>query len=622
MAFVRARYRTSPSATLIFGIKAANILLQEIAYGILGSMEDGTAIELLNSLRTTAFASGGRKDLFDGLDLIESILREQERQRIAYHSQLAERDQKILERDKKIEELHARTRIAEEKLSLLEEQIRLDNARRFGRSSERWTPDETIQALLFNELEMAVACDAAAPSQEADQPAARRQRKSRTERVGGGRKPLPANLMRREIVLDLPDSDKICRSCGKNLVRIGEDVSERLCIEPVSFFVERTIRPTYGCSCGCGGVHGSPPPERIIPKSIASPSLLSQILASKFCDALPFYRQANILERDGIEISRATMARWALETHALLVPLTELIREKIRTSAVMHMDETRVRVLHENGETKEGLSWMWCAAAAIELPEPAGSHRELKLITYHYAPGRDKEVAEGLLKGFRGVLMSDAYAAYNEPSRSAGIVQAACMAHVRRKFHDVLKIEKGNRMANEALGYIKALYDVERAYADKSSNERLTARQAKSLPIMKSFWKWLVAEGGRVRPGSTLGKAIHYTIPLWPRLEVFLGDGRVPIDNNIIENGIRPFTVGRRNWLFFDQSHGAEASTSFYTIIETAKANGIEPMHYLQFLFTCIERFGRDTMPWANLLPTPDIRAFADSVGIRYDMAL
>jgi len=186
-------------------------------------MEDGTAIELINSLRTTAFASNGRKDLLDGLDLIESMLHEQERQRIAYHAQLAERDQKITERDKKIEELHARTRIAEEKLSLIEEQIRLDNARRFGRSSERWTPDETMQAQLFDELEVAAACDAVAPSEEAGMPEARRQKKNRrerTERVGGGRKPLPADLPRREIVLDLPDSEKICRSCGKTLVRM------------------------------------------------------------------------------------------------------------------------------------------------------------------------------------------------------------------------------------------------------------------------------------------------------------------------------------------------------------------------------------------------------------------
>ena len=252
-------------------------------------MEDGTALELINSLRTTAFSSNGRRELLDGLDLVEAMLHEQERQRTAYHSQLAERDQKIAE-------LHDRTRIAEEKLSLLEEQIRLDNARRFGRSSERWTPDETIQAQLFNELEMAVVCDTVEASEKTLMPEARRQRKNtveRTVRTGGGRKSLPANLRRQEIVLDIPDSEKICHSCGKMLVRIGEDVSERLCIEPARFFVEKTIRPTYGCGCSCGGIHSAPVPERIIPKSIASPSLLSQILASKFCDALPFYRQAS-----------------------------------------------------------------------------------------------------------------------------------------------------------------------------------------------------------------------------------------------------------------------------------------------------------------------------------------
>lgn len=573
-------------------------------------MQERVAIEFLNSLRTAVFAADGRKILLDGLDHIEVIMRQHELERMADHTRIAE--------------ANARTRIAEEKLSIIEEQIRLDNARKFGRSSERWTSYETMQAQLFNELEVAVVSDATAPGEEAGVPEVRRQGKARTkrtERIDGGRKPLPADLPRREIVLDLPDNEKICRSCGKTLVRIGEDVSERLCIEPVKFFVEKTIRPTYGCGCGCGGVHSASAPARILPKSIASPSLLSQILASKFCDALPFYRQANILERDGIEISRATMARWALEAHALLSPLTELIRKKIRTSAVMNMDETRVRVLHENGEPKEGLSWMWCAAAAIEVPQEAGYHRELKLVTYHYAPGRDKEVAQELLTGFTGILMSDAYASYNEPSRNAGIVQAACMAHVRRKFHDVLKIEKGNRIANEALGYIKALYDIERAYSDASCDERLKARQGKSRPIMKSFWEWLVVEGGRIRPGSTLGKAISYTIPLWSRLEVFLDDGRVPIDNNLIENAIRPFTVGRRNWLFYDQSQGAEASTSFYTIIETAKANGIEPMHYLKFLFNCIERFGWNSMPWENLLPIPAIRTFADSVGIPYDMA-
>jgi transposase len=578
--------------------------------------------ELLNSLRTAAFAKDGRETLLGGLDVIESIFRSMQRQLEADHDRMADREQKLAE-------AFDRIRLAEEKIFLLEEQIRLDMTRKFGRSSERWKADERLQALLFDELELAVKQAAELLAGDASAtlaPHAPRRRRAISgegaDGTHGGRKPLPASLPRRETVLDIPEGEKICAACGKQMARIGEDVNERLCLEPVKFFVERTVRPSYGCACGCGGMHAAPVKQTIIPKSIASPSLLAQVVTSKFCDALPFYRQSNILERDGIDISRATMARWAMQAHTLLSPMTEIIRQMIRTSAVMNMDETRVRVLHENGTKKDGLSWMWCAAATVELPDAEGLHRDLKLITFHYAPGRDHEVAEELLAGFKGTLMSDAYAAYNGPSKNAGIVQAACMAHVRRKYHDVLKIEKGNQKAQYAMGFIKALYDIEREHADEPPDLRLKARQEKSRPIMDKFWEWLVAEAACVIPGSTLGKAINYTIPLWSRLKVFLDDGRVPIDNNLVENGIRPFTVGRRNWLFYDQSEGAEASTSFYTLIETAKANGIEPMHYLRFLFNCIEHFGHDHMPWEKLMPTPAIRQFAESVGIPYNMAL
>lgn len=582
--------------------------------------------ELINSLRSAAFAKDGRALMLDGLDAVESIIHSMQLQIESYHA-------REVDKERKLAEAFTRIRIAEQKVSLLEERLRLDAARKFGHSSERWTADEKLQALLFNELELAVKQAADLLADDSPDAAStvvpdnhRKRRRAITaggnDEAQGGRKPLPASLPRRELVLDIPEDKKICTSCGKMLVRIGEEVNERLCLEPVQFFVERTVRPTYGCGCGCGGIQTAPVPVHILPKSFASPSLLAQVVTSKFCDALPFYRQSNILGRDGIDISRATMARWALQAHSLVSPMTQRIRRMIRTSPVMNMDETRVRVLHENGTIKEGLSWMWCAAARVELPEAAGSHRELKLVTFHYAPGRDKEVAEELLSGFKGILMSDAYASYNSPSREAGVVQAACMAHVRRKYHDVLKIEKGNQKAQVAMGFIQTLYDIEREHADDPPDLRRKARQEKSRPIMDKFWEWLVAEAGYVIPGSTLGKAINYTIPLWPRLEVFLGDGRVPIDNNLIENAIRPFTVGRRNWLFFDQSEGAEASTSFYTIIETAKANGIEPMHYLRFLFNCIEHFGPDKMPWEQLLPTPAIRTLAESLGIPYNMAL
>jgi transposase len=534
---------------------------------------------------------------------MESLLESFERQAEADHAMLAE--------------LAAKLRESEQKIMLLEERIRLSGARLFGRTSEKWRPDEKIQASLFNEIEMAVT---ASGDMKDESPASsdRRVRKPRANDEGhGGRTPLPESLPRREIVIDLPEGERVCAACGEILVRIGEDTSERLCMEPIKFYVELTVRPKYGCGCGEGSVHSASAPEHIIPKSIASPSVLGQIIASKFCDGLPFYRQANMLGRQGIDISRTTMARWAIEVHHLVSPMAELIRKLIRMSPVMNMDETRVRVLHEGGNKKEGLSWMWVAAAVVARGEP---RREVKLVTYSYAPGRDKEVAEALLSGFSGILMTDAYASYNGPSRDAGIVQAACMAHARRKFADVLKVEKGNTAAHEAMSYFSALYEVEREHAESPPDERLKARQARSRPIMDAFWNWMLAQAGRALPKSTLGTAINYAITLWPRLCVFLSDGRVPIDNNLAENAIRPFAVGRRNWLFFDQSTGAEASTTFYTLIETAKANEVEPMHYLRFLFSCVEHFGPNHIPWDDLLPTPSIRAYAESLGIPYSM--
>ena len=577
------------------------------------AMGTPVADEVLNAMRTAAFARDGRQQFLAAIDGIEAILHSYSRQAEADHAMMAE--------------LVAKLKLAEEKIGVLEEKIRLDAARMFGRSTEKWKPDDKIQAQLFNEIEDAVK-EATGPGAsesktEATTPVLRKKRTPRASDEGhGGREPLPANLPRRETVIDIAEAEKVCVSCGKPLVRVGEDVSERLCVEPIKFYVERTVRPSWGCTCGCGGMHSAPAPGTIIPKSFASPSLVAQIVASKFCDALPFYRQSNILRRDGIDISRETMGRWALEGHLLLSPMTALIRQTIKKSPVMNMDETRVRVLHEKGQVKEGLSWMWVAAATIERTDPQDGLRDFKLVTFNYAPGRDKEVAEELLEGFSGILMTDAYAAYDKPSREAGIIQAACMAHARRKFADVLKIEKGNPKAQMAMGFFSALYDVERLYADKIPDERLKARQEKSRPIMDAFWKWLVAEGGYVLPQSTLGKAINYVIPIWHRLEVFLSNGLVPIDNNLAENSIRPFAVGRRNWLFFDQSTGAEASTSFYMLIESAKANKLEPMHYLRFLFTCIEQFGVGAMPWEKLLPTPAIRTYADSLGIPYSMGL
>jgi transposase len=592
---------------------------------------DSAVVDMLNSLRTQAFSKDGRAKVLDVVDAVERYLQRQDDQLTTYHRDLAQRERRIAE-------ILAEKALIERKFALSEEHLRLELARRFGKSRERWTPDEKLQAELFNEIEVAIReAERVAKSVEIENrtgtdaevmPEIGHARRRGKEIVGeetghGGRSPLPAHLLRVEKIIGSDESNASCGICDTPWKKIGEERSERLCMEPIKFFVEVTVRPIYvsGCTCSGGKIATAPKPNHIIPKSIASPSLLAQIMASKFCDALPFYRQANILKsRERIEISRATMARWAQDGYELLKPMVELLRQRIRGSPVMNMDETRVRVLHEDGKAKESHSWMWCAAAKMDLAKPEGNRRDLKLISFHYAGSRSREVAEELLAGFKGTLMSDAYAAYNDPSTKAGIIQAACMAHVRRKFHDVLKVEPHNPYAEKALAFIRALYEVEKEFGEGPPDDLLKARQEKSSPLMDAFWKWLIEQEREVIPKSTLGKAVSYTIPLWDRLEVFLHDPRVPIDNNLAENAIRPFAVGRRNWLFFDQDRGAEASSAYYTLSATAIANDMEPMHYFRFLFACIEYFGADEVPWEKLFPIPSLRDYADFIGIPYNL--
>lgn len=583
---------------------------------------EGAAVDLLNNLRTTAFMPQNRVSMLHTIDSVERAFQSLQLELQTYHERIAERDIDLAD-------ALERLALSERKNALLESQIRLDLARRFGKSREQWKPDEKLQAQLFNEIEVAVreeTKDSETVAADTSVIEKKRQKKERTaaESAGhGGRKPLPAYMQRVEKIIDLPEDQKSCGTCETSYKKIGEETSERLCMKPIEFYVEKTIRYTYAADCDCSerSIYTAPVPYQVIPKSIASPSLLAQVLASKFCDALPFYRQSNILrKREGIDISRATMARWAVEAHAQLKPMVDMIWQSIRSQSVMNMDETRVRVLHEHGKQKDSLSWMWCAAALKPIEKPTGNRKYIKLIAFRYAGSRSQKIAEEILEGFRGTLMSDAYAAYNGPTSRAGIVHASCMAHVRRKFYDVVKIEPHNPQAQKALAFIAALYAVESEYGEGSPEILLQMRQEKSKPIMNVFWKWIIAEAREVLPKSTLGKAIEYAIPLWQRLEVYLDDPLVPIDNNIAENAIRPFAIGRKNWLFFDQADGADASSSYYTLIETARANDMEPMHYLRFLFNCIERFGPTSVPWKDLLPVPELRNYAESIGVPYAM--
>lgn len=584
---------------------------------------DLNIIEALNTIRTATMqptvGDNSRQQLLSCVDFLDSVIKSMQQQQIDDHRQKAELSQELLQGREEIACLR-------QKLFLAEQRLRLQVTQLYAAKSEKWKPDERQGKLLFNELEILLeqlkleqSDSLAGETAAATEPHKRIDRQNHNVKSKtAGRKPLPEKLPR--VVTCLDDEADLAKLEAGELAKIGEDVSERLCVKPRMYYVEKVVRSRFvQVSGSTKNVTTAAVPFRVIPKSIASPSLLASIFTAKFCDSLPFYRQVNILAREGIDISRATLARWAIQGSEILKPLQELINEKIMASPVMHMDETTVRILHDSDQAKiNGKSWLWCQTASIRPDDPAG--QPLRFYRFTCDLHRSKNVAHTLLAGYHGTLVSDAYASYIEPVRVNGITHAGCMAHVRRKYHDVIKTESGNQQAATALGYIKALYAVERKYASASLEQLHAARKEKSKLILGQLLDWINKQKSLALPQGLLGKAIDYTLNCWPRLLVYLDDPRVPIDNAQAENAIRPFAVGRRNWLFCDQVKGAEASALIYSIITTANANAVEPMHYLHFIFKCYEHFGPQAMPWQQLLPTPKIREYAESIGIPYSM--
>ncbi len=467
-----------------------------------------------------------------------------------------------------------------EEISQLREYIRLLKSQRFGARSER---SHASQMGLFNEAEAIVDEDDGQTESEAstiEVPA-------HTRRKRGGRKPLPAFLPREEIVHDLSEEEKICASNpAHTLARIGEDRLEQLVFIPASAKVLVHIRPKYACSSCKDGVKVAPPPASPIPKSFATPSLLAQIVTSKYVDALPLYRQARIFQRMGVDLCRATMASWVIKMGDLVTPLLGIILEEIRSGDYAQMDETPFQVLKEKEKLATTDSYLWALR---------GGTREHPLLYYEYAPTRSGEVAKWLLEGFEGYLQTDGYKGYDGFDESIGIVHVGCFAHARRKFDEALRGQGGEgkkakpgkkaSLARQGLRRINTLYKIERSYGSASRAERTRIRAEKLGPKIEELREWTLASKDRVSPESLTGKAMGYLDNQWPKLVRVLEDERIPLDTNAVERAIRPFVIGRRNWMFADTPSGATASARLYSLVETAKANGIEPWAYLNHLF-------------------------------------
>ena len=557
------------------------------------------AQELLQIIRTKAVGSHD-SNLLIIADQLEDLLASKEQDACTMHRKLGREQQarKNLEIELKEER---------QKRALVEEELRIRMAELFGKSSERWKPDEPGQALLFNEMEMLVSIPEES-TKDKKESSPHSKSSSGPKKPRGKRDKLPEGLERVTTVLDISEEEKTCDNCGKEKTIISEQVSEQLQMKPIEFYVERIVRRSYACPCGGTGVTTASVSPQIYPKSILGDTVIAQIIASKYCDALPFYRQERILARSDIRISRQTMARAASAVAGEMRPLYALIRQKISACTVLCADETRLRVLNDKGIKKDGTSYMWVAAGEI-----AG----MKLVLFYYEDGsRAAYTAKELLGRFNGILMCDGYGAYPPAVKELPVTLAACMAHVRRKFHDVLKGDRRNAHATEAMKMIQDLYEIEKEACELSADDRLALRQEKARPVFDQFSKWLYQTASKVLPKSAVGKAVSYAVNLLPRLEVYLSNGHVPIDNNAAENSIRPFAVGRKNFLFHAETQGAKDSAMLYSIIETAKANHLEPMHYLLFLFRCYRHFGPDKMPWEDLLPRPDLVSYAESIGI------
>jgi len=452
----------------------------------------------------------------------------------------------------------------ETRLRELYEQIVLMRRRMFGASSEN-----AGQFHLFDEAEVLAATSTEAQDVAPLPASTKAQRPAR-----GKRSPLPPELERIEIIHDVPESERTC-DCGTPMVVINRVVSEQLDIIPMQVRVLQHIRLVYGCKASEHAPVTAMLPPQPLPKSNASPGLLAMLLTTKYVDGLPLARFEKVLARHDVSVPRQTLARWVIGAGAALQPLHNLMRDALFDAPFIHMDETVVQVLKEKGKSPTSQSYMW-----VQTGGPPGK----PVVIYDYDPSRSGEVPVRLLLGYQGYLMTDGYEAYNKIAKTEGIEHLVCWAHVRRKFVDAVKVQpKGTHgHADQAIAMIGKLYGIEREHKDSTIEVRYAARQEKSIPVLNELRDWMEKMLPIVPPKSALGGALSYMRDYWGKLVRYPERGDLPVDNNRCENAIRPFVVGRKAWLFSDTPAGANASAIIYSLVETAKANGVEPYTWLR----------------------------------------
>lgn len=477
------------------------------------------------------------------------------------------------------------------RLAWYEEQYRLAQAKKYRAAAD--TPPE--QDTLFDE-----------PERELHRARTYPVKGHQRRKTGGGRAPLPDHLPREVRVHELDAVACIC-GCGGALHVVDTQVTEQLEQIPAQLYVIEHHRQRYACRACGEGVTRAPAPAAPIRGARVGPQLLAAVVAGKYVEAMPLYRMAAYYQRHDVDLDRQTLARWMGKAAELAAPVLDRLHALLLTRAVVHVDETPVQVLKEAGRSAKQKSTMWVYASG-------GADPPIRL--YAYQPTRGSEHPRRFLDGFSGYLQSDGFAGYDALARARPqITGVGCWAHARRKFVDVQKAQAGTEPEGEAAWFVERigeLYGLERALADASADECYRRRQGEAAPTLEAIGAHLETLAGRVPPKSLLGKAITYARKQWPQLTRYIDAGETAIDNNIAERAIKPFVIGRKNWLFANTPAGATASARLYGLIETAKANGVEPYRYLAHLFSELPQRDleagdavEDLLPWNVALPDP-----------------